>query len=133
MLLFITFRPNFQSIQSLTEELQNRKLVRLKGKLVFQDKFIYRLCKALPFKKKIVSADRTVKFVAEYVTDTPDLGIDRPSIIRTLHSPSIINSSFYFFTKHNQTRHNSDPTLTQQIKFKLLLYTWHFSVFYETC
>ena len=50
-----------------TEELQKGKLVKLTGELIFQDKFIYMLCKALPFKKGIDSADRTVKFVAEYV------------------------------------------------------------------
>jgi condensin complex subunit 3 len=50
-----------------TEELQNGKLVRLTGERMFQDKFIYMFCKALPLKKGIVSADRTVKFVAEYV------------------------------------------------------------------
>ena len=50
-----------------TEELQKWKLVRLTGELMFQDKFIYMLCKALPLKKGIDSADRTVKFVAGYV------------------------------------------------------------------
>ena len=50
-----------------TEELQKGKLVKLTGELMFQEKFIYMLCKALPLKKGIDSADRTVKFVAEYV------------------------------------------------------------------
>ena len=50
-----------------TEELQKGKLVRLTGERMFQDKFIYMLCKALPLKKGTDSADRTVKFVAGYV------------------------------------------------------------------
>ena len=50
-----------------TEELQKGKLVRLTGELMFQDQFIYMLCKVLPLKKGIDSADRTVKFVAGYV------------------------------------------------------------------
>ena len=54
-------------LAELTEELQKGKLVRLTGELMFQDKFIYMLCKALPLKKGIDSADRTVKFVAGYV------------------------------------------------------------------
>lgn len=49
------------------EELQKGKLVKLTGERMFQDKFIYMLCKALPLKKGIGSADRTVKFVAGYV------------------------------------------------------------------
>lgn len=49
------------------EELQKGKLVRLTGERMFQDKFICMLCKALPLKKGIDSADRTVKFVAGYV------------------------------------------------------------------
>ena len=49
------------------EELQKGKLVKLTGELMFQDKFISMLCKVLPLKKGMDSADRTVKFVAEYV------------------------------------------------------------------
>lgn len=50
-----------------TEDLQKGKLVKLTGERMFQDKIIYMLCQALPLKKGIDSADRTVKFVAGYV------------------------------------------------------------------
>lgn len=50
-----------------TEELQKGKLVKLTGERVFQDKFIQMLFRALPLKKGIDSADRTIKFVAGYV------------------------------------------------------------------
>ncbi|KAF8797851.1 hypothetical protein BYT27DRAFT_7123670 [Phlegmacium glaucopus] len=59
-----------------TEELQKGKLVKLTGERMFQDKFIYMLCRALPLKKGIDSADRTVKFVAGYVKFINEKGWD---------------------------------------------------------
>jgi condensin complex subunit 3 len=70
-----------------TEELQKGKLVKLTGELMFQDKFICMLCKALPFKKGIDSADRTIKFVAEYVKFINEKGtVDNQFHLLTLKS-----------------------------------------------
>jgi len=61
----------------ITEELQKGKLVKLTGERIFQDKFVYMFCRALPLKKGIDSADRTVKFVAGYVKFINEKGAAR--------------------------------------------------------
>ena len=58
-----------------TEELQKGKLAWLTGERMFQDKFIFMLCRVLPLKKGIDSADRTVKFVAGYVKFINEKGV----------------------------------------------------------
>lgn len=72
---FVALHKIQVELAGYTEELQKGKLVKLTGERVFQDDFIRMLCRTLPLKKGIDSADNTVIFVAGYVKSINEKGL----------------------------------------------------------